>query len=634
MPPSADVHAQHGVLDTLKQAISHVEHAVLPTRTAITANTYSAADAAQAFCNSLQAAFDAKDADGIVKHFRDDGWWRDILTVDFDFNSIKRDQIKGHLSRYGIPTIQNLKVVKPNDAQFNKEAGWLQAYTSYETPEGRGKGFLRLKESAPGAGDWQAFTFFTALWEIKGHEEHAGHKRPLGAEHGLHESSENWLDRRQKQIKFEHEDPTCLIVGGGQNGLMLAARLTTLGVKTLIVEKNPRIGDSWRRRYHTLCLHDPVWADHFAYMQFPKTWPIYTPKDKLANYMEEYASQMELNVWLQSTIERDPRWDPQTKRWTVKVLREGAEDREMKVPHLVMATGFSGEPRMPTFPMDEFKGEISHSSKHPGCHGKPEWSGKKAVVVGCCNSGHDIAADFYEHGLDTTIVQRSSTYVMSSEHGIPGLLKGVYEENGPPTDDADIMLTSLPLDVLEQFHISATEDIAVKDKVILDDLQKAGFKLNKYPGGLFLKYFRDGGGYYIDVGCSRLIADGKIKIKQGVEIERLTKDGILFKDGVELKADIIILATGYTSQRETVRRVISSDVADRLGQVWGADKQGEIPGVWRYSGVPHFWLMSGNLFQARCFSKHLALQIHMIELGLRTHADDPVAYKHAADPRF
>lgn len=57
------------------------------------------------------------------------------------------------------------------------------------------------------------------------------------------------------------------------------------------------------------------------------------PKDKLANYMEEYASQMELNVWLQSTIERDPRWDPQTKRWTVKVLREGAEDREMKVPH-------------------------------------------------------------------------------------------------------------------------------------------------------------------------------------------------------------------------------------------------------------------------------------------------------------
>lgn len=272
MPPSADVHAQHGVLDTLKQAISHVEHAVLPTRTAITANTYSAADAAQAFCNSMQAAFDAKDADGIVKHFRDDGWWRDILvrpllfspaglfqdpsltafvdtfqTVDFDFNSIKRDEIKGHLSRYGIPTIQNLKVVKPNDAQFNKEAGWLQAYTSYETPEGRGKGFLRLKESAPGAGDWQAFTFFTALWEIKGHEEHAGHKRPLGAEHGLHESSENWLDRRQKQIKFEDEDPTCLIVGGGQNGLMLAARLTTLGVKTLIVEKNPRIGDSWRR---------------------------------------------------------------------------------------------------------------------------------------------------------------------------------------------------------------------------------------------------------------------------------------------------------------------------------------------------------------------------------------------------
>ncbi|BGP54614.1 hypothetical protein JCM8202v2_002201 [Rhodotorula sphaerocarpa] len=617
MAPAAAVQAQPGVLDSLKQAISHVENA-LPRTHVVTDNTYSAAEAAQGFCDSIQAAFDAKDPDGIVGHFTDDGWWRDVLTLDFDFNSIQKGEIKDHLSRYGVPALQSLKVIKPADAKLNKAANWLEAFTTYETPEGRGKGFLRLRESSPGAGDWRAFTFFTTLWEIKGHEEKLGHQRPLGAEHGLHESSDNWLDKRRKREKFEDEDPTCLIVGGGQNGLMLGARLTTLGIKTLIVEKNERIGDSWR----------------IAYMQFPKTWPIYTPKDKLANYMEEYASQMELNVWLQSTIERDPKWDSQTKRWTVKVMREGSEPREMKVPHLIMATGFSGEPRMPSFSTEEFQGFMTHSSKHPGCHEKPEWRGKKAIVVGCCNSGHDIAADFYEHGLDTTIVQRSSTYVMSSEHGIPGLLKGVYEEDGPPTDDADIMLTSLPINVLEEFHIKATEEIAVKDKALLDDLAKAGFMHRKYPGGLFIKYFRDGGGYYIDVGCSRLIADGKVKIKQGVEIEKLTKDGILFQDGVELKADIVILATGYTSQRETVRRVIGADVADRLGQLWGADKQGEIPGVWRYSGVPHFWLMSGNLFQARCFSKHLALQIQMIELGLRTHADDPVAYKNAADPRF
>ncbi|GJN93915.1 hypothetical protein Rhopal_006974-T1 [Rhodotorula paludigena] len=631
MPPSADVQqAPVSVLDTLKQTISHVESA-LPASLKVSQPANRPADIAQAFCSSIQAAFDAKDIDGIERHFSNDGWWRDILTIDFDFNSLKKSDIRGHLTRYGVPAISKLTVIKPHDAIVNDAANWLQAFTTFETDEGRGKGFLRLRESSPGAGDWKAYTFFTAFWEIKGHEEFAGHRRPLGAEHGLHASSDNWLDKRNKQQKFEDEDPAVLIVGGGQNGLMLAARLTVLGIKTLIVEKNPRIGDSWRRRYHSLCLHDPVWADAFAYMQFPKN----TPKDKLANYMEDYAEQMELNVWLKSTIAPNPTFDEQTKQWSVRIVREGQSDREMKVNHLVLASGFSGEPRMPKFPMSDYKGYLTHSSGHPGCHGKDEWKGKKIVVVGCCNSGHDIAADAFEHGLDVTIVQRSHTYVMSSEFGIPGLLNGIYEEDGPPLDDADLMLTSLPINLLEEFHIEATKEIAKKDKDLLDGLTKAGFKLNAYPGGLFIKYFRDGGGYYIDVGCSRLIADGKIKVKQGVEIDRLTQDGVLFADGVELKADLVVLATGYTSQRETVRRVISDDVANRLGAVWGEDAQGEIPGVWRYSGVPHLWLQSGNLFQARCFSKHTALQIQMIELGMREQSDpELVKYKYKHDPRF
>ncbi|GAA6040485.1 hypothetical protein JCM8097_004573 [Rhodosporidiobolus ruineniae] len=620
-------------VDTLKQQLSHIEN-VLPTSLKpAPAAPSSPADTAQAFLHSIQTAFNAKDADAIVKHFTADGWWRDILNIDFDFNSLRTSEIKNHLTTFGIPDIQSLTVVDRHKAKINDGAGWLEAFTTFETPELRGRGFVRLKESAPGANDWKAFTFFTAAWEVKGHEDFAGPRRPIGAEHGLHTSSKNWLDRRKEQIKFENEDPTVVVVGAGQNGLMVAQRLGQLGIKTLIIEKNPRIGDSWRRRYHTLCLHDPVWADHFAGMEFPKNWPIYTPKDKIANWMETYAESMELNIWLESTIERNPTYDPQTKQWTVKVLRQNEPDRVMKVNHLVLASGFSGEPRIPSFPKDEFKGYLVHSSQHGGSHGQ-DWKGKKAVVIGCCNSGHDIAADFYEHGCDTTIVQRSHTYVMSSEHGIPGLLKGVYEEGGPPVDDADLMLTSLPIDLLAEFHAEATKEIAKKDGPLLRDLEAAGFKLNPYQNGLFIKYFRDGGGYYIDVGCSRLIADRKIKIKQGIEIEKLTEKGVLFKDGTEIEADLVVMATGYSSQRSTVRRVISDEVADKLGNVWGQDGQGEIPGVWRYSGQDRFWLMSGNLFQARCFSKHLSLQIHMIELGMREPKPDVVKYKHRPDPRF
>lgn len=299
MAPSADVHPPTSVIDTLKQTVSHVEN-VLPTSLMPVQHPSSTpAEIAQAFCDSIQAAFTARDADGIIRHFTNDGWWRDILvrlsappqlvlcsrpwhfrlsdpftdrlpypaslsaptrpptspqTVDFDFNSIRKDEIKGHLSKYGIPEISSLKVVKPHDARINDGAGWLEGFTTYETPEARGKGFLRLKESSPGAGDWKAFTFFTTLWEVKGHEEFAGARRPLGAEHGEHSSSENWLDKRIKQQKFEDEDPTVLVLGAGQNGLNIAARLGALGIKTLVVEKNARVGDSWRRRYHTLCL--------------------------------------------------------------------------------------------------------------------------------------------------------------------------------------------------------------------------------------------------------------------------------------------------------------------------------------------------------------------------------------------
>jgi len=340
---------------------------------------------------------------------------------------------------------------------------------------------------------------------------------------------------------------------------------------------------------------------------------------------------MELNVWTKSTIEGGATYDKSTGRWTCTVVRDG-ESRELHPKHIVQATGFSGEARMPKFEgMDKFKGTICHSSKHIG---PKEWKGKKAIVVGCCNSGHDIAADFYENGVDTTIVQRSSTYVVSSEHGLPGWLNGFYQEGGPAIDDADVLFTSLPITLVEQFHIESTKKIEALDKDMLDGLEKVGFKLNRYNSGLFMKYFKDGGGYYLDVGCSKLIADGKIKVKQGQEIKRFTENGIEFADGDFREADIVVLATGYGSMRDATRRLISDEAADNLRTCWGIDKQGELQTVWRNSGVEGLWLQCGNFFQARCFSRLLALQIQMIELGLNPKDATYPDWKEVKDPRF
>ncbi|MBW0513417.1 hypothetical protein O181_053132 [Austropuccinia psidii MF-1] len=570
---------------------------------------------ARKWLQSAQNCFDNQDIDGFVDLFDDNGYWRDMLTIELDFNSLKKHKIKPYFNqlKLTLPSLRNLSLDRPAEIKCAEDS--LQAFIKFDTEHYRGTGFLQLK-------NWKisslplASIFFTQVDEVKGHEEKLGQRRPLGTTHGSYcqPPQLNWLQRRQQKTEsYKHGiHPTVLIIGGGQNGLMLAARLKLLGIDCLIIEKTKRLGDCWRLRYHSLCLHDPVWADHFPYIPYPSSWPIYTPKDKLANWFEHYAEAMELDVWLETTISPGSKYHPESGNWEVSIkFSDDVPLLKLQPRYLVMATGLSGEPNWPTnFSMDAFNGTILHSSQFG--FGK-EWCDKRAVVIGACNSGHDIAADLWQNGAkEVTMVQRSSTYVISSQKGLPTLLKGSYEEGGLSTEDADLILKGLPLDVLETAHIQLTKEVTKLDRDLLDGLKKAGFCLDPIPAGLFLKYFRRGGGYYIDVGCSQLIVDRKIKLKQGKDIVGLTADSVRFEDGEEIKADLVVCATGYRSMKETVRKVISEEVANKLGPIWGKDSQGEIPGAWRLCGQAGLWLMCGNL----CYSKTVALQIQLQELKI------------------
>jgi len=398
-------------------------------------------------------------------------------------------------------------------------------------------------------------------------------------------------------------------------------------VETLIIDTQEAIGDNWRKRYHQLVLHDPVWYDHMPYINFPPHWPVFTPKDKLAEWFESYVKLLELDVWLKSTLEGSS-WDESKKEWTLKVKRtkgDGSiETRTLHPRHVVQATGHSGKKNFPSNiqGMPSFKGDrLCHSSEFSGAPvgGK----GKKAIVVGSCNSGHDIAQDFYEKGYDITMVQRSSTCVISSESITDIALAGLYSENGPPIEDADLCLHSMPSEVLKAVQVKVTKLQAEHDADILKGLEKAGFKLDKGPddGGLLVKYFQRGGGYYIDVGGSQLIIDGKIKIKQGQEISEVTPHGLKFGDGSELEADEIIFATGYQNMKSQARLIFGDEVADRCGDVWGYDEEGEFRTIWRRSGHPGFWFMGGNLALCRYYSRVLALQIKAMEEGLTSYGE-------------
>ncbi len=488
--------------------------------------------------------------DGAFKDvFLTESYWRDQLCMSWTFHTWHgSEEMSGFVKKNGlrglsISTDKSSEYRAPKATTFDYygSINGLQSFLEVETDVGRGRGLVRL---CPENGKWKAFTLFTTLQDLKDYPWHTSERRPLGIIHGSDPGKKNWKERRMAEQNLEgEEEPTVLIIGAGQGGLTSAARLGRLGIKTLIIDREDRVGDNWRNRYHQLVLHDPVWYDHLPYIEFPKNWPVFTPKDKLGDWFESYASAMELNVWTKSTLVSS-RWDDSKRQWTVEIDRTRAdgtnENRVLHPRHIIQATGHSGEMNFPVIKgMENFKGEnLCHSSQFKGAQ---KGEGKRAIVVGCCNSGHDIAQDFYEHGYDVTMVQRSSTYVVSSDAVLEVLLGGLYEENGPPVDDADLFFMSMPNPVLKRLHQDATVLTKQKDHETLTGLKKAGFKDDSGPddAGFFMKYFQRGGGYYIDVGASKLIADGKIRIKQGQEIDCINEHSITFADGVELPADAI-----------------------------------------------------------------------------------------------
>ena len=400
--------------------------------------------------------------------------------------------------------------------EVSEKDGIVEGWFTFETELARGKGYARLRDD-------RCWTLLTSMEELKGFEEKKGRRRVFGAEHGIHRDRKSWLESKQddeRTLGTEHQ-PFVVVIGAGQGGLALGARLKRLGVPTILLEKNERPGDSWRKRYKSLCLHDPVWYDHMPYLPFPDDWPVYSPKDKIADWLEMYAKVMELNVWT-STSATSASYDEAKGEWTVNLDRNG-EAVTLRPKHLVFATGMSGIPNEPTFPgMDRFKGEQHHSSRHSSSE---SYRGKRAVVIGSNNSAHDICADLWENGADVTMVQRTSTHVSTSDSlfrfGTSTLYSEAALERGMTTDKADLINASVPYGLMHQFHMPVAKAIREHDADLYDRLEKAGFMLDfgDDDSGLHMKYMRRGSGYYIDVGASELIANGDIKLRSGVDVE-------------------------------------------------------------------------------------------------------------------
>jgi putative flavoprotein involved in K+ transport len=584
----------------------------------------TADDIATRWLEDFESALATRDITAAAGLFATASYWRDLVSFTWNLKTVENpDGVTDLLTH-------NLDRVSPSEFELAEPAatddGVTEAWFTFATSVGRGKGLVRLIDED----GTKAWTLLTSLQELTGHEEPRGPRRIKGAEHGVDPDRKSWSEKlAEEDAAWGHTaDPYILVVGGGQGGIALGARLRQLGVSSLVIDRWDRPGDQWRSRYKSLCLHDPVWYDHLPYMKFPDNWPVFAPKDKIADWLESYTKVMEIPYWSASKA-TSASYDEEAGRWTVEIDR-GGEKLTLHPTHLVMATGMSGKPNVPTFPgADVFKGEQQHSSQHPG---PDAYAGKKVVVIGSNNSAFDICGALYEHGADVTMVQRSSTHIVKSDSLVDIAMGDLYSEraleNGVTTEKADLIFASLPYRIMHEFQIPLYDQIRERDRDFYERMEAAGFDLDfgDDDSGLFLKYLRRGSGYYIDVGSAELIADGKVKLVKG-QVDHLTEDAVALSDGTELAADLVVYATGYGSMNGWVADLVDQETADKVGKCWGLGSEttkdpgpweGEQRNMWKPTQQENLWFMGGNLHQARHYSLYLALQLKARYEGIDT----------------
>ena len=574
-----------------------------------------------AWLADFESALKSRDVARATGLFATDSYWRDLVSFTWNIKTVEgheqiSDMLNSHLDQADPSGFRTSET--PTEAN-----GVTEAWIEFETGAGRGRGQLRLKDDS-------AWTLLTTMYELKGFEESKGAARPRGAEHGAMRDRESWTEKKEREaaeLGYKTQ-PYSLIIGGGQGGIALGARMRQLGVPTIVIDKYRRPGDQWRSRYKSLCLHDPVWYDHLPYIKFPDNWPVFAPKDKIADWLESYTKVMELNYW-SNTEAKSAHFDEATGEWTVQIEREG-QAVVLRPKQLILATGMSGKANVPEFKgMDVFRGDQHHSSAHPG---PDAYTGKKAVVIGSNNSSFDICGALWEKGVDVTMVQRSSTHIVKSDSLMDIGLGALYSEEalagGMTTEKADLVFASLPYKIMHEFQIPLYDEMRERDKEFYDRLEAAGFDHDwgDDGSGLFMKYLRRGSGYYIDVGSADLVADGDVKLAHG-NVRELTEDSVILEDGTELPADVVVYATGYGSMNGWAADLISQDVADAVGKVWGLGSEttkdpgpweGEQRNMWKPTQQQNLWFHGGNLHQSRHYSLYLALQLKARYEGLDT----------------
>lgn len=419
----------------------------------------------------------------------------------------------------------------------------------------------------------------------------------------------------QSRIDCNGLDYAVAIVGAGQCGLALAGRLKALNIPAVVIEK-ASIGNAWTSKYDSIRQHT---VREYNNLPFERTWkqddPELLPGKIVAEGFANYVNKYGIKVWARSTITSCTR-DDKSETWTLEISSTDASQpssRTIKARHLVVAIGAGvGMPFMPNVPgFDKFKGKLMHQS---GFRNAEAFAKQRGIVVGTGTSAHDIAQDMFNHGMSVTMIQRNKTAIYPIEWIINS--QKMWNLN-VSTGFSDRIGAVAPIKVAcEIIDRNMKEAVKRQDyQDLFDGLEKAGFRLDR-EAAMLDQIMTRYGGYYIDVGTCKHVANGDIKVKSGVPIKAVTESGMLFEDEQELPADLIVFATGYDyDYRKAVAGVVGNDIAGELSDFWGLTKDGDIRGL-MMENRPGLWMAGGTAPQARWTSRFIALGILLSLIGV------------------
>ncbi|MCV7063530.1 NAD(P)/FAD-dependent oxidoreductase [Mycolicibacterium vaccae] len=487
---------------------------------------------AASWLEAFSEALASQSRSALRELFEPEAGWRDLVAFTWNLRqSHDRDAIvelllsNNTVIGAGDFRIDGSRPAPTESAVSEGQLPTVEMFFRFGTSAGEGDGYVVLAPDADRPGELRARTLLTRLVALKD----APALWPPQGRFDVQNPGVRWSAHCRRQQEFADRDPEVLIVGGGQFGVMTAAHLARLGVDVLIVDKDPRIGDAWRKRYESLFLHQPHNMLHFTMMPFPESFPEYLPKDKMAQWFESYVASFDLNFWT-STEFTGARYDHERGEWEAQLTLADGSTRVMRPRHLLMATGGSNIPMIPDLPgIGDFAGTTLHANDY---RDGADYEGKNVLIIGTGTSAHDFALDIVRSGGSSTMVQRSPLIVIDLPTA--NALYSAYLDRSQPTELVDIRFLAGGVFHQQRQGFREFQKFADEaDRELHEGLARAGMKVwsGEDSTGFYYGYLSNSkGGYYLNVGASQAIVRGDIGIIQLEDIERFDQAGIVLDD--------------------------------------------------------------------------------------------------------